>query len=183
VAGAAINVVLITAILSTMLAAMFGLGRMMRSLADEGLAPGWLKDKTDVPYRGILSSGLAMLLSLWLGLSVPEGLSVPDQLGRLRASVHLRRHHGDAYTLPQEKRLPAGRKVSDVGFPVYLPVRPCVPDRRDTEHAVRGGAGLRARRRRRRRRFFILSVISPCVFTNEEIRPRDGIYIRGKRVL
>jgi L-asparagine transporter-like permease len=38
-AGRALNLVLITAILSTMLAAMFGLGRMMRSLADEGLAP------------------------------------------------------------------------------------------------------------------------------------------------
>jgi len=38
-AGTAINIVLITAILSTMLAAMFGLGRMIRSLAEENLAP------------------------------------------------------------------------------------------------------------------------------------------------
>jgi len=38
-AGNAITIVLVTAILSTMLAAMFGLGRMIRSLADEGHAP------------------------------------------------------------------------------------------------------------------------------------------------
>jgi L-asparagine transporter-like permease len=71
-AGTAINLVLITAILSTMLAAMFGLGRMIRSLADEGHAPKWLKDEKDVPYRGILYSGLAMLLGLGLGLLLPR---------------------------------------------------------------------------------------------------------------
>jgi L-asparagine transporter-like permease len=71
-AGTAINLVLITAILSTMLAAMFGLGRMMRSLADEGHAPRWLKDKKDVPYRGILFSGLAMLIGLGVGLLLPR---------------------------------------------------------------------------------------------------------------
>jgi len=71
-AGTAINIVLISAILSTMLAAMFGLGRMMRSLADEGMAPRWLKDKTDVPRRGILASGAAMLISLGVGLLLPN---------------------------------------------------------------------------------------------------------------
>lgn len=71
-AGTAINFVLITAILSTMLAAMFGLGRMIRSLADEKMAPNWLIDKKDVPYRGILFSGLSMLLGLGLGLLVPR---------------------------------------------------------------------------------------------------------------
>lgn len=71
-AGTAINVVLITAILSTMLAAMFGVGRMMRSLAEDGLSPAWLKDKKDVPYRGILFSGLSMLLALWFGMFFPS---------------------------------------------------------------------------------------------------------------
>lgn len=71
-AGTAINIVLITAILSTMLAAMFGLGRMMRSLADEGHAPGWLKDKKDVPYKGILFSGFSMLLALAIGMLLPR---------------------------------------------------------------------------------------------------------------
>lgn len=71
-AGRVINVVLITAILSTMLAAMFGLGRMIRSLADEGHAPGWLKDKKDVPYKGILFSGVSMLIGLGLGLLLPK---------------------------------------------------------------------------------------------------------------
>jgi len=71
-AGTVINLVLITAILSTMLAAMFGLGRMMRSIADEGHAPKWLKDERNVPYRGILFSGFAMLLGLGFGLLVPR---------------------------------------------------------------------------------------------------------------
>lgn len=71
-AGTVINFVLITAILSTMLAAMFGLGRMMRSLADEGQAPKWLIDKQDIPYRGILFSGLAMLCGLGVALLLPK---------------------------------------------------------------------------------------------------------------
>lgn len=71
-AGTALNVVLITAILSTMLAAMFGLGRMIKSLADEGLAPKWLKDEKAVPFRGILFSGFAMLLGLGMGFLLPK---------------------------------------------------------------------------------------------------------------
>ncbi|MDF2613375.1 MAG: D-serine/D-alanine/glycine transporter [Clostridia bacterium] len=71
-AGTVINLVLVTAILSTMLAAMFGIGRMMRSLADEGQAPKWLKDNRDVPYHGILFSGFAMLLALGFGLLLPR---------------------------------------------------------------------------------------------------------------
>lgn len=71
-AGTGINIVLITAILSTMLAAMFGLGRMMRSLVNDGLAPKWLMDKTSVPKRGILFSGFAMLCGLGFGMLVPK---------------------------------------------------------------------------------------------------------------
>lgn len=71
-AGDAITVILVTAILSTMLAAMFGLGRMIRSLADEGHAPAWIKDKGNVPYRGILFSGAAMLAGLGLGFMLPQ---------------------------------------------------------------------------------------------------------------
>lgn len=71
-AGNVINIVLITAILSTMLAAMFGLGRMMRSLADAHQAPQFLKDKADVPYRGIIFSGFAMLIGLGFGLMLPR---------------------------------------------------------------------------------------------------------------
>ncbi|MDP4119077.1 MAG: amino acid permease [Bacillota bacterium] len=71
-AGASINIILMTAILSTMFAALFGLGRMMRSLANEGFAPGFLIDKKDVPYHGILFSGLSILLGLWLALLAPR---------------------------------------------------------------------------------------------------------------
>lgn len=71
-ASTVMNLVLITAILSASLAAMFGIGRMMRSLADKGQAPKWIKDKSDIPYRGILFSGLAMLVTLWFGLLFPR---------------------------------------------------------------------------------------------------------------
>lgn len=66
-AGNIMNMVLISASLSAMLAAVFGLGRMIRSLAYRGHAPRWLRDKRDVPYRGILFSGLAMLIGLGFG--------------------------------------------------------------------------------------------------------------------
>ncbi|WP_410511774.1 amino acid permease [Paenibacillus sp. BR2-3] len=71
-AGTIINIVMITAILSTMLASTFGLGRMIRSLAAEGHAPSWLKDKSDIPYKGILFSGAAMLGGLSLGFILPQ---------------------------------------------------------------------------------------------------------------
>jgi L-asparagine transporter-like permease len=71
-AGTVLNVVLITAILSTMLAAMFGLGRMIRSLADKQHAPKWLKDEQDVPRRGILFSGFGMLAALCFSLLFPS---------------------------------------------------------------------------------------------------------------
>ncbi|OCA83017.1 amino acid permease [Bacillus sp. FJAT-27225] len=71
-AGRVLNIVLITAILSAMLAAIFGLGRMIRSLTDEGHAPNFLRDKRDVPYRGILFSGVAMLVGLGFGLLFPR---------------------------------------------------------------------------------------------------------------
>lgn len=71
-AGRAINMVLISASLSAMLAAIFGLGRMIRSLTDEGHAPKWLKDEKEVPYRGIIFSGFAMLLGLGFGLLFPR---------------------------------------------------------------------------------------------------------------
>lgn len=71
-AGNVFTVVLLTAILSTMLAAMFGLGRMIRSLAEEDHAPAWLKDAGEVPKRGILFSGASMLLGLVLGSLLPQ---------------------------------------------------------------------------------------------------------------
>jgi L-asparagine transporter-like permease len=71
-ASTVINFILVSAILSTMLASMFGLGRMMRSVADEGHAPSWLIDKKEVPYRCLLFSGFSMLLSLGLGMLFPR---------------------------------------------------------------------------------------------------------------
>ncbi|MCL6574480.1 MAG: amino acid permease [Bacillus sp. (in: Bacteria)] len=71
-AGNVIRIVLVTAILSTMLAATFGLGRMIQSLALEGHAPKWIKGKGGIPYRGILFSGAGMLMGLGLGMLLPK---------------------------------------------------------------------------------------------------------------
>lgn len=76
VAAGAVNFVLVTAILSTMLAATFGLGRMLRSLADNGDAPGFLIDKGDVPLKGILFSGIAMLLSVSMSYVLPDRIYI-----------------------------------------------------------------------------------------------------------
>lgn len=72
--GDVMNMVLVSAILSTMLASVFGLGRMLRSLAEDGHTPGWMRDRSDIPYRGILVSGGAMLAGLGLGLLLPQGV-------------------------------------------------------------------------------------------------------------
>lgn len=73
-AGTVMNIVLVSAILSTMLASVFGLGRMLRSLAEEGHTPRWMKDRSDIPYRGILISGSGMLAALGFGLLLPQSV-------------------------------------------------------------------------------------------------------------
>ncbi len=75
-AGKGINLIMITAILSTMLAATFGLARTLRSLADSGYAFKFLKDKGDIPYRSIIFSGLAMLSAFSLSFFLPEQVYV-----------------------------------------------------------------------------------------------------------
>lgn len=71
-AATTVNAVLVTAILSTMLAAMFGMGRMVRSLADKGYAPPWLREEREVPKRGILFSGAGMLAGVALAYLLPS---------------------------------------------------------------------------------------------------------------
>jgi L-asparagine transporter-like permease len=103
-AGTVLNIVLITAILSTMLASMFGLGRMIRSLADDGWAPPFLKEVKEVPYKGILFSGAAMLIGLYVGLLLPQvylflisagGFSALFTYAMIMAThIRFRRNHG-----------------------------------------------------------------------------------------
>lgn len=71
-AAGTINGILVIAILSTMLAAMFGMGRMVRSLAEVGYAPAWLKEEREVPKRGILFSGAGMLAGVGLAYLLPQ---------------------------------------------------------------------------------------------------------------
>ena len=75
-AGSLMNFVLTTAIFSTMLASMFGLGRTIRSLAEEGNAPSWLMDHRNIPFKGILFSGAAMLVGLCFGFLLPKQVYV-----------------------------------------------------------------------------------------------------------
>ncbi|KJS12816.1 MAG: amino acid permease [Desulfotomaculum sp. BICA1-6] len=75
-AAGSINVILVSAIISTMLAATFGLGRMVRSLAHAGHAPSILIDRGDIPLRGILFSGAAMLFSVSLGYLLPAQIYI-----------------------------------------------------------------------------------------------------------
>ncbi|ERJ10986.1 amino acid permease [Haloplasma contractile] len=75
-AAKVINIILVIAILSTMLAATFGLGRMLRSLADEGSAPEFMKDRNDIPYRGIIFSGVAMLFAFFLSFILPAEIYI-----------------------------------------------------------------------------------------------------------
>lgn len=103
-AGTVMTAVIISAIISTMLATMFGLGRMMRALGDEGQAPRWLKEKSDVPYRGIITSGVCMLAALWFGLLMPRiylfllssgGFAILFTYAVMIAShIRLRKKHG-----------------------------------------------------------------------------------------
>ncbi|QVK16838.1 amino acid permease [Mycoplasmatota bacterium] len=75
-AGKVMNLIMVTAIFSTMLAATFGLARMLRSLADEGYAFKFLKDQGDIPYRGIIFSGLAMLFAFSMSFVLPSKIYV-----------------------------------------------------------------------------------------------------------
>ena len=70
------NIIMISAIISTMLAATFGMGRMIFALALEGHAPAWLKieGRSPVPLRGILFSGGAMLAGVSLSYILPRSV-------------------------------------------------------------------------------------------------------------
>lgn len=76
VAAGVINFVLVTAIISTMMASVFGLGRMLRSLADGGDAPKFLIDRGDVPLRGILFSGITMLAGVSMAYLLPDRIYI-----------------------------------------------------------------------------------------------------------
>lgn len=73
-AGKVINFIMVTAILSTMLAATFGLARMIRSLSEVGYTPKILKEKGDIPYKGIIFSGLAMLFFFAISFILPSNV-------------------------------------------------------------------------------------------------------------
>lgn len=66
------NIILVVAILSTVLAADFGIARMLNSLASEGYAPQWILSKKDIPYKSILYSGIAMLAAFYSSFVLPK---------------------------------------------------------------------------------------------------------------
>jgi L-asparagine transporter-like permease len=120
-----------------MLAAMFGLGRMMRSLADAGQAPKWLKDEKDVPIRGIIFSGFAMLAGLGFGLLFPRvylflvssgGFSVLFSYIIIVAShIRFRRKHGCPEGKCKMKGYPYSSLIVLISLIVILISMPLIP--------------------------------------------------------
>jgi AAT family amino acid transporter len=69
-----LNLIVMTASVSTMLAAMYGLGRMLYSLAEEGQAPALLRRLTPggIPRNAILLSAAGMLVGVVLAYLLPR---------------------------------------------------------------------------------------------------------------
>lgn len=69
-----LNVIIMSASISTLLAAMYALSRMLYSLAEEGQAPAFLKALTPVgaPRRALLVSSGAMLVGVILSYLLPK---------------------------------------------------------------------------------------------------------------
>lgn len=136
-AGTALNIVLITAILSTMLATIFGLGRVFRSLADDGLAPSFLKDRKDVPYRGILFSGAVMLIGLFLGFLFPSvylfllssgGFAILFTYAVIMAShIRFRRTHGFSSEKYKTRGFPVASAITLAALIISIISMPFVP--------------------------------------------------------
>lgn len=72
--GDAMNVVVLTAALSSVNSGLYSTGRVLRSLGAEGEAPKFtlLMNKHHVPYGGILLTGATYLLGVVLNYVVPE---------------------------------------------------------------------------------------------------------------
>lgn len=78
VLAAGLNLIVMTAAISTMLAAMYGLSRMLYSLAEEGQAPAFLKQLTPpgIPRNAIFLSGGGMMVGVVLSYILPRGVYV-----------------------------------------------------------------------------------------------------------
>lgn len=76
--AAGLNLIVMTAAISTMLAAMYGLSRMLYSLAEEGQAPAFLKQLTPpgIPRNAILVSSAGMMVGVVLSYILPRGVYV-----------------------------------------------------------------------------------------------------------
>lgn len=136
--GNIMNIVLVSAILSTMLASVFGLGRMLRSLAEEGHTPGWMRDRTDIPYRGILISGGAMLAGLGLGMLLPQGVYLFlvssggfallfSYFTILASHYRLRKRHGGPFTKRQGRGYPYTSWIAMGSLIAILASMPLIP--------------------------------------------------------
>lgn len=72
--AAGLNLIIMSASISTMLAALFGLSRMLQSLAEEGQAPAFLKRLTPkgLPRNALFASSGGMLLGVVLAFILPK---------------------------------------------------------------------------------------------------------------
>ncbi|MFD3590774.1 amino acid permease [Streptomyces sp. NPDC058683] len=73
-AGGAMNLVVLTAALSSLNAGLYSTGRIYRSMAGTGTAPRFMGrlSRHDVPYGGVLFTALLALLGVGLNAVVPE---------------------------------------------------------------------------------------------------------------
>ncbi len=73
-AGAVFNFVIITAVLSSMNAALYGVGRMLYSLAKDDQAPRWFAhlNTRSIPQRAILASSVFLVLGVILAFLLPR---------------------------------------------------------------------------------------------------------------
>ncbi|WP_053365024.1 amino acid permease [Bacillus sp. FJAT-27245] len=69
-----INFVVLTAALSAFNSGMYGTGRMLYSLADQGNGPSFFRklSRSGVPARGVLFSAAILLIAVFLNYIVPE---------------------------------------------------------------------------------------------------------------
>jgi AAT family amino acid transporter len=143
-----LNFVVLSASLSTMLAAMYGLSRMLYSLAEEGQAPAAFKriSADGMPRPAILASGAGMLVGVVLAFLLPKQVYVFlvssggfallfSYLMILASQLRIRKREGCKPGLCQMPLFPYSTWFGIVGILAAIAAMPLVPGQ---------GAGLMA---------------------------------------
>ena len=105
-AGDVIQVVVLTAALSSLNAGLYSTGRTLRSLAVAGSAPKFAArmNKHHVPYGGIIITSSLGLIGVALNAVLPADAFEIVELGWHRHRRNVGGHSGDASGVPQESQ-------------------------------------------------------------------------------